>query len=149
MRMEYIKDFDGWNKEKKRLQKITNRIEPNVWEIWMYKVWINLGNEISKEKPFMRPCVILNNFIGWDLILIAPLTSKKHNGKFEIEITEYEIYGLARLSYVLINQVKPISKKRLIYNISTYRVWREKIKLVSKSVLEIIKRTYTSKMLKI
>jgi len=30
MRMEYIKDFDGWNKEKKRLQKITNRIEPNV-----------------------------------------------------------------------------------------------------------------------
>lgn len=141
--------FDLWNTDKKKLQKNEKTLEPNVWEIWMYKVWVNLGNEISREEPFMRPCVVLNNFVGWDLILVAPLTSKKHNGRFEIELHEYVSCWLSQASYVLINQIKPISKKRLVYKINARKLWTERVKLVWKSVLEQIKLAYVTKILKI
>lgn len=141
--------FDIWNEDKKKLQKIDTKSIPNVWEIWMYKAWVNLGNEISREQPFMSPCIVLNNFVGWDLILIVPLTSKKHNGRFEIELIEYKSYGLYQQSYVLINQIKPISKKRLIYKINARKEWDIRIKLVSNSVLETIKLAYIAKVLKV
>ena len=115
----------------------------------MYKAWVNLGNEISREEPFMRPCVVLNNFVGGDLILIAPLTSKKHNGKFEVELWDYMHYGLSQPSYVLINQIKTVSKQRLVYKINARKIGNERVKLVGRTILEIIKLAYVTKILKI
>lgn len=141
--------FDTRNEDKKSLQKIDNKSTPNIWEIWMYKTWVNLGNEISKEQPFMRPCIVLNNFIGWDLILTVPLTSKKHNGKFEIDLIEYWSYWLSHMSYALINQIKPISKKRLIYKINARKIWMKRMALVGKAIMETIKLSYATRVLKI
>jgi mRNA-degrading endonuclease toxin of MazEF toxin-antitoxin module len=115
----------------------------------MYKTGINLWNEISRENPFMRPCIILNNFIGWDLLLIVPLSTKKHQGKYEIEITEYPSYGLYQNSYALINQIKPISKRRLVYKLNGYNNWERRVKLVGKNILDAIKIGYMTKILKI
>lgn len=51
----------------------------------------------------------------WDLLLIIPLTSKFNENLKEIYYKiDWNKYGLDKDSYLLLNQFKIISKKRLI-----------------------------------
>lgn len=113
-----MKDFDLWNNNKKTLEiRDTSKIICKKRQIWLCKIGENIGNEISKNKPFLRPVIIINSFIGGDLILIFPLT-KKFNENFKKFLYKIEkTKGLNYDSYVLLNQIKTISKKRLIKRI--------------------------------
>ncbi len=140
--------FDQRNKNKKQLQLSQKRIFTNRGEIWMYKVWVNIWNEISKWQPFIRPCIILNN-IWWDLILIIPLTTKQHNKKYYIKIQQHEEYWLYHQSFALINQIATISKKRLLFKTNAIKKENKRIKLIPKTILEEIKSEYFNKVFKI
>jgi len=115
--MEKTKElFDLWNKEKVLLDN-TNSLDLKIKkrQIWLCKIWINIGSEISKENPFIRPILVLNDRYRWDLILILPLTTKinKNFKKFYIKI-DWGKYWLNKDSYILLNQIRVISKKRLV-----------------------------------
>ncbi|MDD3262218.1 MAG: type II toxin-antitoxin system PemK/MazF family toxin [Candidatus Absconditabacteria bacterium] len=106
--------FDLWNGKKKNIEKETSKKIVKKRQIRLYYVGINVGNEESKDNPFIRPCLIVNNYFRGDLVLIVPMTTKINTNLKDIY---YQIdgtkYGLNKTSYVLCNQIKVISKKRL------------------------------------
>ncbi len=107
--------FDFWNEKKKSIEKEIYKKIVKKRQIRLYYIWINIGNEESKDAPFIRPCLIVNNYFRWDLVLIVPMTSKINTNLkdmyYQIDWTKY---WLNKTSYVLGNQMKVISKKRLI-----------------------------------
>lgn len=112
------KDFDGWNNEKKKIEQ--NLSKKHIWvnkrEVWLYYVWVNIWNEISKNSPYIRPCLIINNYFIWDLIVIIPITTK-YKPKFEKVF--YKIPIKSKLpNFLMLNQITVISKKRLIRKVN-------------------------------
>ncbi len=107
--------FDLWNGKKKNIEKEISKKIVKKRQIRLYYVWINIGNEESKDTPFIRPCLIVNNYFRWDLILIIPMTTKINKNLKDIYYQiDWTKYWLNKTSYALCNQIKVISKKRLI-----------------------------------
>lgn len=107
--------FDLWNGKKKNIEKETSKKIVKKRQIRLYYVWINVWNEESKDNPFIRPCLIVNNYFRWDLVLIVPMTTKINTNLKDIYYQiDWTKYWLNKTSYVLCNQIKVISKKRLI-----------------------------------
>ena len=99
---------------------------------------MNLWNEESKQEPFIRPCLIINNYLKWDLILIIPLTTKFNNNLQDIFYKiDWEKYSLDKDSYLLLNQFKVISKKRLIRKIKKDE---KSVLIENKEFLDIIEK---------
>lgn len=115
--MEKTKElFDIWNREKKFLEFYKNKLKiVKKWEIWMTKVWINIWSEISKDWEFSRPVLVIKSHLWWDLVWVIPFTSKYSNrySKFLLEFQDFEKYWLSQKSYLILNQFKIISLKRL------------------------------------
>ena len=106
--------FDLWNGKKKNIEKETSKKIVKKRQIRLYYVWINVWNEESKDNPFIRPCLIVNNYFRWDLVLIVPMTTKINTNLKDIYYQiDWTKYWLNKTSYVLCNQIKVISKKRL------------------------------------
>lgn len=136
--------YDIRNKDKQTLQNRFRKLTIKVWDIRNCKVWVNLWSELSKDDKFIRPVIILKTNIWWDLVLVAPLTSiyKKEYERNYIKIDNFEKYGLDRQSYVLLNQIKTISSKRLVRLINNIYRESEYIPLVDNSILTMIKEKY-------
>ncbi len=85
-----------------------------VWEFWRYYEGMNVWNEISKDWEFKRASIILNNNLGNNLVLIAPLTTKYHKSQdnYCIEVQNYQKYWIRSWNVVL-NKIKLIDKRRL------------------------------------
>ena len=116
--MENKETYNKWNDKKFELQNSKIKHIVKKRQFWLYYIWVNLWNEESKEKPFLRPCLIINNYLKWDLILIIPLTTKYNKNLESIYYKlEWGKYWLDKSSYLLLNQFKVISKKRLIRKI--------------------------------
>jgi len=117
--MEKTKDlFLKWWEKKFKIDNSQNKYKVHKRQFWLYSVWVNIWNEESKDNNFLRPCLILNNYFKWDLILIIPLTSNYNEFLNDIYYKiEWQKYWLDRDSYLLLNQFKVISKKRLIRRI--------------------------------
>lgn len=107
--------FIEWNQRKTLLESQVKKHIVKKRQFWLFYVGVNVGNEESKSAPFVRPGLVVNNYLKWDLLLIAPLTSKYNENLndlyMKIDGTEY---WLDKDSYVIMNQFKVISKKRLI-----------------------------------
>lgn len=73
--MEYVKDFDGWNKKK---QVINKRLEQPYYkerEVWWCSLGCNIGTEEDgKNDEFERPVIVFRSF-GGSLIWVIPLTT--------------------------------------------------------------------------
>lgn len=55
-----MKDFDQWNEEKKRIEaRDVSKIKCHSRQIWLCKIGENVGSEISKSFPFLRPVLII------------------------------------------------------------------------------------------
>ncbi len=112
--------FLEWSNKKYEIDSSINKYKVHKRQFWLYNIWVNIWNEESKDNNFLRPCLILNNYFKWDLILIIPLTSKFNKS---LEDVYYKIiwkkYWLNKDSYLLLNQFKVISKKRLIRKIDS------------------------------
>ena len=102
------KEFDRWNKVKKR----TNAESPRLYtvrEIWWCRFGVNIGTEQSgKGEWYVRPCVILRGF-GPDACLVAPLTTspRKHVLRVPVGLIEGET---ARAN---ISQIRVVDTRRL------------------------------------
>lgn len=115
------KDFDLWNDEKKQLELIDSQlIRCKRRQFWLCKIWENIGSEMSKESPFVRPVLILNERLRGDLVLVLPLSTKyrEHQKKWYYHIEMSEKYGLNASSYLVLDQVRVISRRRLIRNLN-------------------------------
>lgn len=121
--MKSEKSFDSWNKKKKKIEDNLSKKICNIWEFWWFDIWINCWWELSANEPFTRICLILNNNLWSDNILIIPLSTKFDNEnwlkeKFYEKIEKFECYWLKNQSYFVTNHIKVISKKRLWKKIS-------------------------------
>ena len=84
MENEYVKDFDGWNTEKIRLnsgQSVSGTLF-NEREIWWASMGVNIGREIDgKNGRYERPILIIRKFSSNTLWAI-PITKTILHGTY-------------------------------------------------------------------
>ena len=103
-------------------------------DIWFFNPDPTLGREQKKS----RPCLILSvdtfNNGPADLLIVLPMTAKKKGIPTHIEV---KAEGLLQISYVMCDQIRSISKERLI------NATGQRIASVTKKTLEDIERCLT------
>lgn len=96
---------------------VLKKSNPLQGEIWLFDPDPVKGSEIGKH---IRPCIILScnsyNKGLSGLVLIVPLTSKDKNIPLRVRIDPSN-GGLDKVSFCLCDQVRAISKDRLIKRI--------------------------------
>ncbi len=114
--------FDAWNTEKQHIDIKWKFKRIKVWEIWLCKIWINIWWEISKDWKFSRPVLVVSNKLWWDLVWVIPITSiyNENNLNSLCKIENHEKYWLNRKSFLILNQFKIISLKRLEMKFNWY-----------------------------
>ena len=96
------------------------------WDIWLCYLWINIDWEQDWDlENFIRPVFVLKNW--WEKIkhiTILPLSTnpnKNENFSYKLEKNKYTF--LDKDSYILLDKIKIVSKKRLIWK----KLWKIKI----------------------
>lgn len=108
--MTHIKDFDSWNKEKKRINDSNPPVFFHEREVWWCKLGINFGFEQDgKNKQFSRPVVILKTY-STNAALIVPLTSRDKKGTYYFDVGIID----GREAKAVLSQIRFIDKRRLI-----------------------------------
>ncbi|PID34867.1 MAG: hypothetical protein CR971_00990 [candidate division SR1 bacterium] len=109
------KDFISRAKKKSEIEDSQRTIIVKKRQIWVAYIGVNIGNESSKNSPYVRPCLIINPKFYGDLVLVGFLTTKYNENLANTYVKiPKNISGLNEDSYLMLNQIKPISKKRLI-----------------------------------
>lgn len=102
-------------------------------EVWFFDPDPTIGRE--QKKP--RPCLILSvdifNNGPADLLIIVPLTSKK---KFTPSHIEVQLTGQKDPSYIMCDQIRCISKERLLIK----NARSEKIAIVDEKTMDEVER---------
>lgn len=107
------KDFDGWNKNKKRVDAGETRLY-TVREVWWCRLGVNVGTEQDgKGEKYVRPCIIIRSF-GRDACLVAPLTTSEREHPLRVAV------GLVQgnLAKANISQLRVIDTRRLLKKIA-------------------------------
>jgi mRNA-degrading endonuclease toxin of MazEF toxin-antitoxin module len=117
------KDFDGWNKQKKKVHERDEDVRFHEREIWWCSLGINVGSEQDGvSKSFQRPVLIIKNFNG-QVLWVLPLTrTYKMANRYYFFLEE----GEKGNSVVVLSQLRLISSKRLIRKIRTLEEWQFK-----------------------
>lgn len=106
------KDFDQWNKEKKRTHARHPRLY-TVREIWWCRLGVNVGTEQDgSDKLFLRPVVIICAF-GSDACLVVPLTTSAREHPLRVSVGEVQ----GEKARANISQMRTIDTRRLIEKI--------------------------------
>lgn len=72
----YFKDFDKWNKVKKRINQEERKVNIRQGEIRWIAFGVNVGSEIDgKGETFTRPGLVIH-VIGSHLALVVPMSTK-------------------------------------------------------------------------
>lgn len=122
---EIHKNFDTWNKVKKR----TNGERPRFYtvrEIWWCRLGVNVGTEQDgKGDWFVRPCVILRGF-GPDACLVVPLTtsSRRHSLRIPVGLIE-ELGACANLSQIRVLDTRRLEAKMGFLNKEIFLILRK------------------------
>lgn len=114
--------FNLWNEKKQFLEFFQRQKIVTPWQIRIHHVGVNIGSEISKDWDFMRPVLILKTHLGGDLVLWIPFTTKYHE-KYPNQYVHFQDrkkYWLDQESYLLLNQIKIVSIKRLSRKLNDY-----------------------------
>ena len=87
-------------------------VKPCRGEVWL----VDLDPTIGREQAKKRPCVIISNNLfnsgPADLVVVLPITSRYRKLSWLVEILPPN-GGLKLTSYVISNQIRTVSKKRL------------------------------------
>ena len=105
-----MKDFDGWNKEKKKTNARGKFVLPKKREIWWAKIGINIGvEEDGKNNLFERPVLVIKVF-SRESFLGVPITSvDKTNKKYYFKIRYND-----KDYFLILSQIRLMSTKRLL-----------------------------------
>ena len=105
------REYDGWNAEKKKIEKSAKRQVFNTGQVWWCSVGINIGREEDgKNADFERPVLVFRKF-GSETFLGLPLSSSPKTGIFYADFTLND-----RQSSVLLSQARIFSQHRLLRN---------------------------------
>lgn len=116
------KDFQNWNIEKEKLEKLDyENFYVNPRDIYYTKMWVNIWFEENWKYDFLRPVLVLKKV--WRLFFTVALTSKwKENHdfyhKFETAKFDEENKKHENSSYCILSQVRVMDKKRF-----TEKMW--------------------------
>ena len=103
-----MKDFDGWNFKKKKIDSFKNFQHPKEKEIWWCRVGINVGTEIyGKGQEYTRPVLVINSDSPESCIVI-PITSKVKGNKYSHVIKTDD--GLFHTAVLF--QIRHVDKRR-------------------------------------
>ncbi len=110
--MQYIKEFEKWNRVKQSLEAEDRSITFNEKEIWWCSVGVNLGSEHDgKGESFIRPVYILRK-INSRVFLGIPITSKLIH-----DYAHVAFYVNYDFSTAVVSQMRTFDKKRLLKKI--------------------------------
>lgn len=106
------KDFDEWNKAKKK----TNEERPRLYtvrEIWWCRLGVNIGTEQDgRGENFLRPAIILRGF-GPDACLVIPLTTSVHRHPLRVPVGMID----DREARANLSQIRVVDTRRLVEKI--------------------------------
>jgi mRNA interferase MazF len=97
----------------------TPKNDVNRGEIWIVRLD---GNEGS-EQGGVRPCLVISNQKGnkfGKTVIVAAITSQIQKAKLPTHVMlRAEDHGLSQTSFVMLEQVRTVSKSRLIEKVAT------------------------------
>jgi len=104
------KDYDGWNKEKIKIDLKENNRSFHEREVWFIKIGENVGFEQNgKGKQFLRPVIVYKKF-SKNVFLGIPLTSTEKESRF------YHTFVFKnKISTAMLSQIRLFDSKRLSY----------------------------------
>ena len=120
------KDFDTWNRHKKRIHLTGENKLYHVREIWWCSLGLNIGSEQDGTGiAFDRPVLILKG-LSRETCLVLPLTSspKIHNTRVSVGLVE------GKLASALLSQILVVDNKRFV----------KKIGFLDQSIFEQVRR---------
>jgi len=122
-----MKNFDEWNKIKKKVNFKTIDKYCKKRQIWWCALGVNIGFEQDgTNNDFERPVLILQTFSKF-VCLIVPLTTSQKKSKYLIHIGVIN----NRSAQVIISQIRLIDTRRL----------RNKIGIIKENLFLIIIKT--------
>jgi mRNA interferase MazF len=102
------KDFDGWNKQKKKVDIQTTPPFPNEREVWWCKLGVNVGSEENGSGyAHARPIVILKG-LSTETCLVIPLTTSTDKHKLRPSVG---IVG-ERNARAILSQMRVVDTRR-------------------------------------
>ena len=124
------KNFDGWNKLKKKIHVRNKEIYFYEREIWWLEIGVNVGYEQDGHK-YSRPVIVVRKF-NKNLFYGIPLTSKKKEGKYYFPL---ELNG--KSNQAVLSQMRAFSSKRLMGKLGKLEVKKflELCEAIKKSAL--------------
>ncbi len=128
--MEYVKEFDDWNKIKKEIENNDYIPYFDAGEIWWCALGVNIGVEIDgKGEEFLRPVIILEKYNQFGCLTLS-LSSARKADRDNIFI------GLVQNKSATTNlsQLRSISSKRLIEKIRN--IDKEQFLTIQKTAME-------------
>jgi mRNA interferase MazF len=109
------KDYDRWNKKKKRINQFEESPFYHEREIWWCALGVNIGSEQDGTgSNFDRPVLVIKGF-NKNLLLTVALTGKKKEGKYYVYIGELE----GKEATVVLSQIRIVDSKRLVRKMCT------------------------------
>jgi mRNA interferase MazF len=130
-KQEHIKDFEGWNRLKQKLDVLHKPPFFNEREIWWCSLGVNVGFEVyGKGSIYTRPVLILKK-LGKYSFLGVPLTSKRKDRPYHYPVSFAGVEGSA-----LIGQIRMMDNKRLSEMMGT--LGRKQFEAVRTSVKDMI-----------
>jgi len=86
-------------------------------ELWL----VDFGDPYPGEPAFKRPALVVGpprEFgLRFPLVLVAPLTTKRHAQSLHVEIEATDESGIEQTSYVQTEAVRSIAKSRLVHHL--------------------------------
>lgn len=111
-KLKAVKDFNGWNEAKKRIDASERSVEFHEREIWWCSIGVNVGSEQhSQTEDFSRPVLVIRKFTR-DIFWGIPLTTRVKPLNFRKRLV---LNG--KESDLLILQMRAYDRKRLIRKI--------------------------------
>jgi mRNA interferase MazF len=129
----FEKDFDSWNKEKKRVDKVDFGYDVfyRAREVWWCAIGLNVGVETDgKHQNFERPILVVRKF-NRDMFWGVPLTSNEKTGEFFQKIVHD-----GGASWAVLSQIKTFSTRRLLRKIG--RISENELKMVHKKLRSLL-----------
>jgi mRNA interferase MazF len=82
------------------------------------EVWaVDLSPTVGHEQARMRPCIVVStdlfNLGPADLVMVVPVTGTNRRNPLHVPVSPPE-GGLTKQSYVLCDQIRTVSKRRLV-----------------------------------
>jgi mRNA interferase MazF len=103
------KDFDRWNKTKKKLNEEIEPLYFREGEIWWVHLGVNIGYEIDgKQSNFARPVIVLRKYNKYSFLAL-PLTTRTTPSPYKMPIGEVA----GKQAFAVVSQLRNIDSRRL------------------------------------